>query len=250
MREAAPLRAREARALERMVFAGLWDKVKGLLPANAWDRVKGRLRKLKDLFAKAPTLLSEMSKVLFKGGAVTPSALEGLAKQGREVLSKALGGVRQFMALKKDLPTLTDLIKRTAFGAGILDKYEQFVKPKADALEVWLKKHLPTLTRVAVAALFIWIWLNVDELSWKPDDILRGFTGQISLADLLLSLPESGIGAISSALFGAGYTIMPYVLAARLMWMLAHKYLEYNGGKWKPNFKLVDKSRFDQGAPA
>ena len=239
---------RETRAVKRMVCAGLFDRFKSLLPENIWEKAKGRLRKLYELFTKMPQILTDL-KDLYKLDKITPSHLEEIATQGKKALKKAFGMIGQFLTTKRDLPSLTDLIKRTAMGAKVFELMETHVKPKADQLEVILKRYLPTLTRVVVGAVFIWIWLNVDELSWKPQDILKGFTGQITLFDLITSLPESGIGLISSGLFGIGYTVMPYILLARVLWLVGNKMLDYHNGEWVPNWKLVDRHIFEQAMP-
>lgn len=201
--------------------------------ADAWGKVKGRLAKLVTLLKKSPKIMEGLAKIM-KVREISVRDFERFVAEGKKLLKKGLEAIRPFLVVKKDLPTLTDLIKRTAMGARVWEYLETRVKPKMDELEAVLKQYIPTLTTLAKAAIFAWIWFNVDELSWKPDDLMKGFTGQLTLGDLILSLPESGIGAISSSLFGIGYTIMPYILLARLLWLARNKYIEYRNGEWVP----------------
>jgi hypothetical protein len=98
--------------------------------------------------------------------------------------------------------------------------------------------------RAAVAALFAFIWINVDEISWDWPSIIAGFTGSVSLSEILASLPEAAIGLATGKLWGIGFTVMPYMLLGRILWMASQKYLEWNGNQWVPNFSKVDRAAF------
>ena len=211
-------------------------------------RTAGIVQKLKKVLdvLKVPKILGALKSF----GALSIEGVKKLAADGkkalegvwRSILDSPVGWLLQ---PKHRLPSITDLIKRTAIGARVFDWLERNVKPKADLVDAWLRQHVPHLRTVLVAAIFVFVWFNVDEVSWAWDDILKGFTGQISLADLLLSLPESAIGLLTGSTLGIGYTVMPYLLAARIAWLLSQHYLEWTGGKLVPNFKKVDKAEFD-----
>jgi hypothetical protein len=94
----------------------------------------------------------------------------------------------------------------------------------------WFKRYLPRLRRPLYAAIFAWVWFNVAEISWDLQGLLDGFTGSISLPELLASLPESGIGFIAAS-FGLGYGALPVTLIARILWLVANHYLEWIPGK-------------------
>jgi hypothetical protein len=135
-----------------------------------------------------------------------------------------------FFVPKGKMPGLTDLLARIMKSVPGLEKLLHGVGPSVVKLDKLFEKHLPTLRKPIYAAVFIWVWLNVAEISWDLQGLLAGFTGQISLSELLSSMPESGIGLIASA-FGLGYGALPYTIIARLVWLVGHKYLSYVPGK-------------------
>jgi len=86
-----------------------------------------------------------------------------------------------------------------------------------------------TLARPLMAAAFIWVWLNVAEISWDVEGLIRGFTGGLSMGELLGSLPESGIGLLVATLFpGLGtFALLPATIMARLLYLLYRKVLSW-----------------------
>lgn len=231
------------RAVIAGAFGRILKKLKGMLPEQvlkSWSKVRGALGKFVGIF-KNPKAVKELSKMI---GEITPDAIKDFLKSGAKAARKVFEQIKMVLVTPSDIPTLTDLIKRTAVGAQISEWFQDNVKPRADIVDQFLKKHVPTLRRVAVAAIFTFIWLNVDELSWEMSSLVDGFTGNLSLSELLATLPESAIGAVSGALFGIGYTIMPYMLLGRLLWMVGKKYLKWDGSKFVVNWQLVDKTLF------
>lgn len=133
---------------------------------------------------------------------------------------------------KNKVPTLTDLINYIMSKApkGITDALAKVNDRVIQPLSDLLKKYLPTLQRPIIAALFVWIWVNVAEISWDFKDLIRGFTGDMSLAELFSTLPESGVGLIM-AMFGVGYQLLPVMVLARILWLVGNNYLEWKNGK-------------------
>lgn len=235
--------------LEAFVTAGLGDwlrslpqKVKQILPERAWSRVRGKLAKLRSLL-RSPKIVTALSDFI---GEVTPSNVRKFVKRGRKALKQSFTSIKQYLVKRENIPTLTEMLKRSAFGAGVAERYHEKAVPRLESLDAWLKKHMPTLSRAAYAAIFIFIWLNVDELSWDWKSLWRGFTGGVSLPELIGSLPESSIGFLTAQLFGIGFVIMPYVLAARISWLAARKIIEWKNGEWRPNWDVIDPERFRQ----
>lgn len=233
--------------LRAFVTAGIFDraikKLKGLVPKDvleAWSKTRGALKRFKGIFAN-PKAVKELSKMI---GDLTPENIKNFIKSGAKTVKATFSQIRMVLTTPSELPTLTDLIKRTAVGAGIADWFNEKVKPRANVVDDFLKKHVPNIRRVALAAAFTFIWINVDELSWEMSGLVAGFTGNMSLADLLATLPESALGALSGSLFGIGYTIMPYMLAGRLLWLVGRKFLVWDGTKFGVNWSLVDKALF------
>jgi len=161
----------------------------------------------------------------------------GLAKK----IGKVLKDKAWFIITEKKIPTLTSLIEKTELGLKAKGIYQDKVEPWVNIVDAWMKKYIPTLSRIALAALFAYIWFNVEEISWEPTDLLHGFTGALSLSDLLATLPESGVGFLLSQLMGGlGYTIMPYILIPRLIWLLTKGYIKWRKGKFESTVEPVE----------
>jgi hypothetical protein len=192
---------------------------------KAWDRIIAAL--------EIPNW-SEMS--LVEKTKALGSKLKELLAEGKKVLAKTLirisrtAPVSIFFVPKHKAPGLTDLLHRLVLKSPLLKAALSKIQGGAEALDVLLKKYTPTLSRGVYAAVFAWIWLNVAELSWDIPGIVAGFTGKISLGELLASLPESGLGFVAAA-FGLGYGALPITLALRLIWLIANHYISYQPGK-------------------
>jgi len=217
-------------ASDKEAFGGIMRAVSKLLgmlkrAPRAWPAIQRALG------------LEEMEgRSLLEKGKILGARLKELAKEGKRWLGKALKGASErfplalFFVSKNKLPGLTDLMSR------ILDKVpwarQALSKIHAGSVKVddWFKRYLPRLRRPLYAAIFAWVWFNVAEISWDLQGLLDGFTGSISLPELLASLPESGIGFIAAS-FGLGYGALPVTLIARILWLVANHYLEWIPGK-------------------
>lgn len=225
---------------------GMWDTRLGGTEREAIFGIGRAVHKLVSLLSKAPRALGLLKRALgldenaslvqlVKSGDLV-KRVSDLAAMGKKALKSALKFLTEtfplslFFVSKHKAPGLTDLIHRILQKSPRIAAMLAKVKGGAHRLDQWLKKYLPNMSRVLYAAVFIWVWINVSELSWDIEAILRGFTGAISLADLLGSMPESGLGAIA-AMFGLGYGALPYAIIARLIWLVANHYLEWVPGK-------------------
>lgn len=159
-----------------------------------------------------------------------------LAKRGKAVLGKVFKKVGQtfplsmFFVSKNKMPGLTDLVARILKNSPRIRGALERVKGGAVKIDVWLKKYIPRLSRALYAAVYIYVWLQVSELSWDIESIIAGFTGNIGLGGLLASLPESALGLLAAS-FGLGYGALPYVLIARLIWLVANQFISWVPGK-------------------
>lgn len=190
---------------------------------------------------QSPELVSKLSEFI---GEVTPENVKKFIKKGKEKLKSAFESIKKFLTKKSEIPTLQQLIKKTAVGANVSEWFNENIKPKADQIQELLDQYLPTLQRPMLAAIYGFIWLNVDELSWEWGSIVDGFTGNIELHELLANLPEAAISFVSSMFFGIGYQIMPAMIAIRLIWLAKNDYIRWEDG-WKPNFGKIDKEKFE-----
>jgi hypothetical protein len=183
---------------------------------------------------KIPQVVAALKKLL---GSISVKSFLALLKKGKDVaknLGRKLRDKMWFMIEHKKLPTLTDLVERTELGLKAKGLYKVHLESGVDIVEQWFKKYMPTLSKVLIAALFAYIWINVAEISWEPADLIRGFLGQITLHELIKSLPESAVGFVLANVFygTVGFTLMPFMLIPRLAWLLAKGYITYRTGKF------------------
>lgn len=223
-----------------------WETRIGSTDREAFGGISQAVTKLLTLLKKAPGLVSKIVEALAIEGWGEMSWLERakalgqrlkeLMAQGKRLLGAALQQASEtfplnlFFVSHSKMPGLTDLMHRLFRDVPWIRKALESVHTGSVKFDVLLKKYLPRLRRPLYAAIFIWVWINVAELSWDLQGILAGFTGQINLSQLLASLPESGLGFVA-AVFGLGYGALPYAVIARLVWLVANKYFSYVPGK-------------------
>lgn len=192
-------------------------------PKRAWEMIKQVLG-LEDL---------ESMGWVQKIKAITSRAKK-LVSEGHKLLSKVFKQISQVFPLniyfmdKHKAPNITDLLARIAKKSPRVWAVVQKVKGGADVVDKWLHKYLPGLRRIALGAIFVFIWFNVAELSWDIESLIDGFSGGISLADLLASLPESALGLLAAG-FGLGYGALPVTFVIRIVWLVANNYIEWTG---------------------
>jgi len=205
----------------RVAFSGLTRKLKKLLDffrkaPKAWERIKAFLG-IKGL--------TDIPKVIKDWAMKGLRALKGLLRKSTEVFPLSM-----FFVPQNKMPGLTDLVARIMAKHPGIQKALSKIHGAAIHIDKWFNKYLPTLKRPILAAIFIWVWFNVAELSWDMQGLIAGFTGGISFGELLASLPESGVGFIA-AMSGLGYGALPVVLILRVLWLVANKYLQWVPGK-------------------
>lgn len=207
------------------------DLEEGLIESIA-RKARKRVKDILRLF-KVPKIL----KALKDAGALSIRGFFEFVKNGGRMLAKALKNLKGHWIFHSpnDMPRLAKLLEKVAKDAGIAGFYEKKLRPGIKELDRILRKYLPNLSKVALGAIFAFIWLNVDELTWDMAYLVRGFTGQFALDELLESLPESAIGFLTGKAWGIGYTILPMMMLAKVAWMLQNGYLLWDGRSLKPN---------------
>lgn len=214
----------------------------------AFGGILKQLSKLVKLFKRAPELLERLKEFL---GELTYSNIKKWVQEGfKDAKKYVLNAIKEwplalFFFPKSKLPSITELMHKILDGTKIGSLLSK-IKPAVIKIDSFLNKHpiIRKLSRPVLAAIFIWIWFNVAEISWDMDNLIKGFTGQISFSELLSSLPESGIGLLFASL-GVGYHFMGPVLIARLIWLVASNYITYQPDKgflihWDKMGKLSD----------
>jgi len=87
------------------------------------------------------------------------------------------------------------------------------------------------VSTVVVVAVFIFIWMNVLEFEWNLSDLTKALIGNISLGDLLASLPGSALGFLMNGLGVRTFTLLPSALVTRMLWLMHKGYVQWNG-RW------------------
>lgn len=214
----------------------------------AFTSILKKMKSIVDLAKKAPKLWQRLKDIL-KLDSITslPSRLKDLAKRGYQALKKAIHKafstwpLKLYTLEKGKLKSFNDLLDSLIAKHPNFKKFlQQRVKPKVDLFDQWLKKHLPTVSKILMVAIFIWIWLNVVEFEWDMKALTEAVTGHLSLSDLLASLPGSALGFMMNA-FGFGtFTLLPISIAARILFLLREGYADYKSGKLNLSPKLYE----------
>jgi hypothetical protein len=164
-------------------------------------------------------------------------AIKTWAARGKKVLVRLVKKMTETFPLslyfvdQGKMPGLSALLKRIVEKSPKLQKTLSSINTSVvQPLDRWIEKYIPKLGRPLKAAVFIWVWLHVVEITWDFNALLIGFTGGLSLGALFGGFPESSIGFLLS-LFGVGYGMLPVALVARILWLVAHKYVSWVPGK-------------------
>lgn len=177
-----------------------------------------------------------------------PGAIREAAKKGWKALHKVLNKPFKHWPLK-----LFTLPEGASFGLNaqierILAKFPKFkgfldnkAKPFLHSVDYFLRKWLPGVAPAVFTYIYISIWMNVVEFEWNFKDLMAGFTGALTLGDLIGSLPGSAIGFLMNG-FGFGtWTLLPTALAARILYCLSARLVAWHGGKFEINVNRMSK---------
>jgi len=197
-----------------------------------------KLKKLVDLFKKVPKVWDRIKDFLgIKGITDIPKKIKEWAKKGKQAIIRAFRELAHtfpfslYFIPQNKMPNLTDLLNRVTGNAPWMAKAlagaKSFVKPLDDFVNS--SRVLKGMRRPVVAAIFIWIWFNVAELSWDVEGLIQGFTGGMSFGELLSTLPESGIGLLA-AMAGLGYGALPITFIGRIIYLAAKKFISWAKG--------------------
>ena len=234
------------RVVSHDVFASIVEAfldADGLTITAGFGSILKKVQQFMAFLQRAPSLIPKLKELL---GDLTPGNLQKWAKEGKDALVRTLTKVSRefplgiFFHPKVKLPTLTSLLSKIIKDTKVGKFLDEKIKPGATYIDELFKKHLPTLRRPLYAAIFIYIWFGVVEISWDFAGILDGFLGNVSLTDLMTSLPESAIGAILVSV-GLGYHFLPVMVVARLVWLVAQNYIEWDvgSGSFKVHWNLM-----------
>ena len=194
-----------------------------------------RLKKLGQLFKKAPRLWEQFKRLLgVESLTDLPRLLKELAAQGKKTLGRFFGKALntfplQIFTIKG--AGLNDLLNHLSAQVPGLDKALSRVRAGADVVGDWLREHAPRLSKVLIVAAFIFIWMNVVEFEWNISDLGNALVGNIGLGDLLATLPGSALGLLMNGLGFGTFTLLPAALVARILWLMHKGYIVWDG-RW------------------
>ena len=212
---------------------------------GAWDDFK------KIIGVRADSLLGALKEL--------PSKIQAFVKKGKDFLEKAGDYLVRKVPLfqiyseaRGKMPSLNAyLLKMTEYLppkiSSALKKVGKGATSLAEVLDEYVRKHpIASLAgTLASSAIFAAIWMNVTEVSWDLADILRGFLGKYTFAELLKSLPEAGVGFVLTLLFPglpSAYllnALLPITVALRLAWMVGQKYVSWERGSLEVHWDKI-----------
>ncbi len=210
----------DARGLQKTAFVGLTRK----------------LGQIVDAFKKAPALWESFKKTVgINSLADVPSAIKRLADAAKKALSSAIHKMFDSWPLKLytldkgKLFSFNDLISKILDKAPGLKRAVESVAKKAADFGELLRQQAPRIMGVAMLGIYVWVWLNVTEFEWDLKSLTDAVAGRMTFPDFLASLPGSGFGLLLNS-FGFGtFTLLPYTIAARFLYLLAHRYIGWDG---------------------
>ena len=219
----------------KVAFGGLVKKLK--------EMVRFFLKKGKKLWVSFKEFLG-VDKIT----ELRPKHIKDLAERGFKALRKGIGKAFQRWPLKLYTMEESKLVSVNAMIESVMKQLPGFqdwlqknVRPKIDQFDIWLKKHLPRVSKVLMVAMFIWIWMNVVEFEWDLDALGAVMAGQISMGDLIGSVPGSALGALMNGLGFGTFTLLPIAFVVRLLLCMGKRYITYSGGKLSLDLAMIEQ---------
>jgi len=178
-----------------------------------------------------------------------PEKLKELAKDGMGALKKVMHHIFQTLPMKlftlpeSKLFSVNSILERLMKVSPSFEKFiGSHVKPHVEQFDLWLKERVPTISKVVLVGIYIFIWVNVAEFEWDLKSLLEALSGQLSLFDLLSSLPGSVLGLLINMTLGSGtFTFLPIALVARLSFVIGMRYVDWTGSGFKFDWAKLQK---------
>lgn len=197
---------------------GLWDKFKKAIGVESLADIPGAI---KDLAGVAKKAIKQVLHKLFDNW---PLKLYTLEKGKILVFNQMLD---KFISKS---PTLKRALDTAATRIG---EFGEMVRKRA-----------PHIVGAVMAAIYIWVWLNVVEFEWNLKALVDAVSGMLTFPEFMASLPGSAFGFLLNA-FGIGtFTILPFAIVARVLYLLQHRYVEWTGRGFRVDWSLM-KSDFN-----
>lgn len=206
------------------------------------------LAQIAGAFKKLPTLWAKFKKLVgIESLSDIPAAIKHLVEEGKKKLKSALHALFETWPLKiytiekGKLKGINDLLD------GLVSK-----SPKLKAMLASAHKHIgdfgemvrkkaPHIMGLAMVGIYIWVWINTTEFEWDLKSLTDAISGALTFPDFLATLPGAAMGALLAAFGINSYTLLPITLVARVLYMVQHRYIEWESGGFKVDWTLVRK---------
>lgn len=214
----------------------------------AFGGLVSKLKVLVDAFKRAPQLWERFKKLLHITGITDlPTAIKDLAARAYKILRGTIRKMfnswplRIYTLNKGKLKGINDLLDHLV---GKSPKFKHLLDSavtKVGNFGEMLRQQAPRLVGAAMVGIYLWIWLNVVEFEWDFKALVDAITGALTFPEFLSSLPGSALGALLNV-FGFGtFTLLPISIAARVLYLVNHRYIEWSGQGFNVNWPLLRK---------
>jgi hypothetical protein len=196
-----------------------------------------RLSQFVEMLRKDPALWEKIKEFLgIKNLLDIPRAIKKWAQEGFQAIRNVFKKLTHefplalFFTVPKAMPTITDAVNRIMAKSPFIQRAVKSIQGAAVKIDQLLDRALPTFRRPILAAIFIWFWMNIAELSFDLPGTIEGFLGGVTLGQLFNELPENGLSFLAG-MFGLGYEFLPLVIIARVAWLVSKRYMKWVPGK-------------------
>lgn len=199
-----------------------------------------KLSQLAAAFKKLPRLWEDFKHAVgIESLSDIPKAIKELAAKGKSLLHSVIDKMFSVWPLKlytlekgklKGINALLDrLVSKHPKLKAFLAKATHTVGEFGETV----RKYAPHIVGAVMLAVYLYIWFSVAEFEWDLKSLVDAVAGRLDFPSFLASLPASAIGAIISAVSNVGtFSLLPYTIAARILYLLGSRYLTFSGGSF------------------
>lgn len=195
-----------------------------------------KLKKLTEVFAKVPQLWTKFKQLIgIESLTDIPGALKKLAEMAvkalRQVFHKMFDTwpLKLYTLGKEKLGSFNDLLGKLMAKFPTFKRWVDAGVGKVADFGESLRKKAPRLTGLLMVAIYLWVWVNVVEFEWDFKSFADALSGAMTFPDFLASLPGSAFGFLLNFLKLGTFTLLPYTVAARIIYLVANRYVSWTG---------------------
>lgn len=212
-----------------------------------------KLKQLVDGFKRLPKLWERFKEVLGVESLLDlPGAIKRLAESVTKVFRSAITKLFNHWPLKIYTLEKGKLFSFNQMLEGLLDhapRFKQFLSQavaKVGDFGEMIRQYAPHIVGVVMVGIYIWVWLNVVEFEWDLKALVDAVSGALTFPEFLATLPGSAFGFLLNG-FGIGtFTLLPYLVVARILYLVAHRYIEWTSQGFRVDWnKMVADFKLD-----